>query len=101
MLEHKLFGCVVLIAALLIGFADVPARAQWRENRPQTQTFQTGNRYIAAISSKVRQHIVLPQNVDGNLVAEITMSVFRDGSIRSVWVSRSSGNVTYDAAVTN
>jgi colicin import membrane protein len=55
--------------------------------------------YKRRISDKIRRHIVMPPNVQGNPEAEFDVVQIPGGEVLSVKLKRSSGNSAYDAAV--
>ena len=55
--------------------------------------------HIAMISAKVRSNTRLPDNLTGNPEVRCLVKLLPTGEVKSVQVTRSSGNVAYDEAV--
>ncbi len=56
------------------------------------------NKYIAAISGKVRGNIVLPPDIKGNPEALFEVTQLPSGEVLNVRLIKSSGHTAYDAA---
>ena len=79
-------------------------REQEEAHRKAQQAVQTAQQrliddYKRRISDRIRRHVVLPPNLQGNPEAEFDVVQIPGGEVLSVKLRRSSGNSAYDAAV--
>jgi colicin import membrane protein len=81
---------------------EVKAASQELENLKALQASAAQasdmNRYIAAISGKVRGNIVLPPDIKGNPEAVFEVTQLPSGEVLNARLIKSSGHAAYDAA---
>lgn len=65
----------------------------------QAEVASEVDRYVAAISAKVRSNTRLPADLAGNPEVRCLVKLLPTGEVKSVQVTKSSGNVAYDEAV--
>ena len=80
--------------------ANAATLAKLREwNQATAAASAEGLTYAERIRRRVRPNIVLGEQVEGNPVAVVKLSLAQDGSLRSSELARPSGNPAWDAAV--
>lgn len=79
---------------------DMAAQEQARLKAAQASAAQVGEmeKYIAAISGKVRGNIVLPPDIKGNPEAVFEVTQLPSGEVLNVKLVKTSGHAAYDAA---
>jgi TonB family protein len=78
---------------------DVTYRAGTSWSRPLTKTAEERAAYAKVLADAVRKNVVLPENIEGNPTAVVSVQVSRAGEIVSYQLSQPSDSSMWDQAV--